>query len=99
MTILIRLIAEIFSSDNITITTIISFRVPTVKYGEIDNTIKRMLSLVKQICKNLLFQNSVDELSKLTSIIIGKYGGRLVDVTYYLPGFGEPLKRNVNVIT
>jgi uncharacterized protein len=71
--------------------------IPVINNLDVDNTIKRMLSLVKQICKNLLFQNSVDDLDKLTNIIIGKYGGRLVDVTYYLPGFGEPLKRRVNV--
>lgn len=71
--------------------------VPVINNLEIDSTVKRMLSLIKQICKNLLFKNSVDELEKLTNIIIDKYGGRLVDVTYYLPGFGEPLKRRVNV--
>lgn len=71
--------------------------VPVINNLEIDNTLKRMLSIIKQICKNLLFQNSVDDLGELTNIIINKYGGRLVDVTYYLPGFGEPLKRSVNV--
>lgn len=71
--------------------------IPVINNLDIENTIKRMLSLVKQICKNLLFQNSVDDLGNLTKIIIDKFGGRMVDVTYYLPGFGEPLKRNVNV--
>lgn len=75
----------------------VEHNVPVINNLEVDNTIKRMLSLIKQICKNLLFQNSVDELGKLTNIIIDRYGGRLVDVTYYLPGFGEPLKRKVNV--
>lgn len=75
----------------------VEHNIPVINNLEIDNTIKRMLSLIKQICKNLLFQNSVDELGELTNIIIDKYGGRLVDVTYYLPGFGEPLKRRVNV--
>lgn len=71
--------------------------VPVINNLEVENTIKRMLSIIKQICKDMLFQNSVDDLGELTKIIIDKYGGRLVDVTYYLPGFGEPLKRNVNV--
>lgn len=75
----------------------VEHNIPVINNLEVDNTIKRMLSLIKQICKNLLFQNSVNDLEKLTNIIIDKYGGRLVDVTYYLPGFGEPLKRNVNV--
>ncbi len=75
----------------------VEHNIPVINNLDVDNTIKRMLSLIKQICKNLLFQNSVNDLEKLTNIIIDKYGGRLVDVTYYLPGFGEPLKRNVNV--
>jgi hypothetical protein len=75
----------------------VEHNIPVINNLEIDNTIKRMLSLIKQICKNLLFKNSVDDLENLTKIIIDKYGGRLVDVTYYLPGFGEPLKRRVNV--
>ena len=29
--------------------------------------------------------------------MLNKYGGRIVDVSYFLPGFGEPLKRKVNV--
>jgi hypothetical protein len=75
----------------------VEHNIPVINNLEIDSTIKRMLSLIKQICKNLLFKNSVDDLEKITNIIIDKYGGRLVDVTYYLPGFGEPLKRRVNV--
>lgn len=75
----------------------VEHNVPVINNLDVENTIKRMLSLIKQICKNLLFQNSVDQLDELTDIVIGKHGGRLVDVTYYLPGFGEPLKRKVNV--
>lgn len=75
----------------------IKHQIPVINNLEIDNTIKRMLSLINEICETLIFKNSVDELEKLIDIIIGKYGGRLVDVSYFLPGFGEPLKRNVNV--
>lgn len=75
----------------------IEHQVPVINNLEIENTIKRMLSLIKEICKTMLFKNSVSDLEKLTDIIINKYGGRLVDVSYFLPGFGEPLKRNVNV--
>ncbi len=71
--------------------------IPVINNLDIDNTIKRMLSLIKEICKTLIFKNSVNDLEKLINIVINKYGGRLVDVSYFLPGFGEPLKRNVNV--
>jgi transcriptional regulator of NAD metabolism len=75
----------------------IAHRIPVINNLDIDNTIKRMLSLIKEICKTLIFKNSVNELEKLINIVINEYGGRLVDVSYFLPGFGEPLKRNVNV--
>lgn len=74
-----------------------SHKVPVINNLNIDNTIKRMLSLIKEICKRMLFKNSVSDLEELTNIVINKYGGRLVDVSYFLPGFGEPLKRDVNV--
>ncbi len=71
--------------------------IPVINNLNIDNTIKRMLTLIREICKVMLFKHSVDQLGEETSIILEKYGGRIVDVSYFLPGFGEPLKRNVNV--
>jgi uncharacterized protein len=71
--------------------------IPVINNVNIDNTIKRMLTLIREICKVMLFKHSVDQLGEETSIILEKYGGRMVDVSYFLPGFGEPLKRNVNV--
>ncbi len=71
--------------------------IPVINNLNINNTTKSMLSLIKEICKTMIFKNSVSDLEKLINIVINKYGGRLVDVSYFLPGFGEPLKRNVNV--
>jgi 2-phosphoglycerate kinase len=71
--------------------------VPVINNRDIENTVKRMLTIIKENCKELLFHHSVDQLIEETKIIINKYGGRIVDVSYFLPGFGEPLKRNVNV--
>jgi Predicted small molecule binding protein (contains 3H domain) len=56
-----------------------------------------MLTLIKEICKEMIFRHSVDQLELETDIILNKYGGRIMDVSYFLPGFGEPLKRKVNV--
>jgi len=67
----------------------IAHKIPVLNNLDIDNTIKRMLSLIKEICKTLIFKNSVDELEKLINIVIKKYGGRLVNVSYFLPGFGN----------
>ena len=71
--------------------------IPVINNLDIDNTLKRMLTLIKEICETLLFKNSVDDLEELTNIVLNMFGGRIMDVSYFLPGFGEPLKRNVNV--
>ncbi len=71
--------------------------IPVIKNEDLDKTVKRMLTIIKEICKVLIFKHSVDELEDETNIILNNYGGRIMDVSYFLPGFGEPLKRNVNV--
>jgi len=71
--------------------------VPVINNTDIKCTIKRMLTLIREICKVLIFQNTVDNLSELVDIVLNKYGGRIVDVSYFLPGFGEPLRRKVNI--
>jgi uncharacterized protein len=72
-------------------------RIPVINNLGIADTKKRMLTLIKEICKEMIFRHSVDQLELETDIILNKYGGRIMDVSYFLPGFGEPLKRKVNV--
>jgi len=72
-------------------------RVPVINNLGINETKKRMLTLIKEICKEMIFRHSVDQLELETDIILNKYGGRIMDVSYFLPGFGEPLERKVNV--
>ncbi len=72
-------------------------KIPVINNKDIDITLKRMLTMIREICKVILFRHSVDELGEETAIVLEKYGGRMVDVSYFLPGFVEPLKRNVNV--
>ncbi|WP_209625565.1 3H domain-containing protein [Methanobacterium petrolearium] len=72
-------------------------RVPVINNITIEDTKRRMLTLIKEICKEMIFRHSVDQLDVETDIILNKYGGRIMDVSYFLPGFSEPLKRKVNV--
>ena len=72
-------------------------RIPVINNITIDDTTKRMLTLIKEICKEMIFRHSVDQLDVETDIILNKYGGRIMDISYFLPGFSEPLKRRVNV--
>ncbi len=75
----------------------VEHNIPVINNIKIDHSLKRMLTLIREICKVMLFRHSVDQLGDETSIILDKFGGRMVDVSYFLPGFGEPLKRNVDV--
>lgn len=70
--------------------------VPTIKNQTIDGTVKSMLTLIRSICWRLISTHTVDELCEEINIIL-KYGGRMVDASYHLPGFKEPLKRRVDV--
>ena len=72
-------------------------QVPVINNLDLDNTKKRMLTIIRENCTELVLQHSVDQLEEVTNIVLNKYGGRIVDVSYFLPGFGEPLKRKVNV--
>jgi uncharacterized protein len=72
-------------------------QVPVINNLDLDNTKKRMLSIIRENCTELVLQHTVDQLEAVTHIVLNKYGGRIVDVSYFLPGFGEPLKRKVNV--
>lgn len=71
--------------------------VPVINNLDLDNTKKRMLTIIRENCTELVLQHTVDQLEEVTHIVLNKYGGRIVDVSYFLPGFGEPLKRKVNV--
>ncbi len=71
--------------------------VPVINNTDIECTVRRMLSIIKENCKVLFFKHSVDDLEEVINIIIRKYSGRIVDVSYFLPGFSEPLRRKVNV--
>jgi hypothetical protein len=72
-------------------------QVPVINNLDLDNTKKRMLTIIRENCTELVLQHNVDQLEEVTNIVLNKYGGRIVDVSYFLPGFGEPLKRKVNV--
>lgn len=83
--------------NNYLVNNAVQNRVPVINNLDIENTKKRMLTLIKEICKEMIFHHTVDQLEEETEIILNKYGGRIMDVSYFLPGFGEPLKRKVNV--
>ncbi|MDI9618957.1 3H domain-containing protein [Methanothermobacter sp.] len=71
--------------------------VPVINNDDIKCTIKRMLSFIRENCTEVTLQHPVERLAEVIDIIIKRHGGRIVDVSYPIPGFSQPLKREVNV--
>ncbi|MGB9938019.1 MAG: 3H domain-containing protein [Methanobacterium sp.] len=70
--------------------------VSVVNNLDIDNTTKRMLTMIRKICTSVTLNNTVEEIPSVMETVL-KYGGRMVDISYYLRGFREPVTRNVNI--
>jgi len=63
---------------------------------DIENTVKKMLTLIRNICRSVILNNTVEDLGSVIETIL-KDGGRLLNISYYLRGFREPVKRKVNI--
>ena len=70
--------------------------VPVIFNDEIETTVKVMLTHIRQICKTMKLRHPVDDIRAETSIVL-KYGGRMEDISYFIHGFTEPLRRKINV--
>lgn len=71
--------------------------VDVIKAESIDKTLDSILSVINKACATIKLTNSVDELEDVISIIIKQNNGTLEKVTYNIPGFKEPLVRNISV--
>lgn len=69
--------------------------VKVVQTKSVEGTVQNMLTSITETCKNILLQNTVEELGDVVDTIVNKHGGTIEDVTYPVPGFKEPLKRKV----
>jgi uncharacterized protein len=63
---------------------------------DIDNTVKRMLTVIRKICRSVVLNNTVEDINSVMDTIL-KYGGRMVDISYFIRGFKEPVRRKVNI--
>lgn len=63
---------------------------------DIDGTVKRMLTVIREICNSVILNNSVEEIGSIMDTIL-KYGGKLADISYFLRGFKEPIKRKIDI--
>ncbi len=70
--------------------------VTVVNNLDIDRTVKRMLTVIREICKTVVLKNTVDDIGSVMETIL-KFGGRMVDISYFIRGFREPVKRKVDI--
>lgn len=71
--------------------------VEVIKSETIEKTLDNILSIINKACTTIKLTNSVDELEDVINIIIKENNGSLEKVTYTIPGFKEPLIRNIKV--
>ena len=71
--------------------------VEIIKTETIEKTLDSILAIINKACATIKLINSVDELEDVINIIIRENNGSLEKVTYNIPGFKEPLIRNISV--
>lgn len=74
-----------------------AYNVNIIKAEEIEKTLDKILAIINKSCATLNLTNSVEELEDVIDIIINKNNGMILNVTYNIKGFKEPLTRNINV--
>ena len=71
------------------------FNVPVIDNLDMDKAINKIMQYIHEVQREVFLKHSVDEID-LERDIITKYGGRIIDISYYIPDFKEPLKRVIS---
>lgn len=71
--------------------------IDVIKAESIDKTLDSILAIINKSCTTIKLINTVDEVADVINIIITQNNGSLEKVSYNIPGFKEPLIRNINV--
>lgn len=69
--------------------------VPVINNTEMNKAIKKIMQYINEVTREVFLKHSVDEID-LEHEIITKYGGRITDISYYIPDFKEPLRRVIS---
>ena len=71
--------------------------VAVIKAETIEKTLDNILSIINKACTTVKLTNNVEDLEDVINTIIKKNNGTIEKITYEIPGFKEPLIRNINV--
>lgn len=70
-------------------------KIPVIYNNDKNETIQKMLRYINEVSKVVFLKHSIDKID-LERDIITKHGGRITDISYYIPEFKEPLTRVVD---
>ncbi len=72
-----------------------SISIPVINNKNMDKTLKKILQSIHEVSEEVFLKHPV-ELIDLEREIITKYGGKITDISYYVPEFKEPLVRTID---
>ncbi len=72
-----------------------SMSVPVINNKNMDKTLKKILQSIHEVSEDIFVKHSVD-LIDLEREIITKHGGKITNISYYIPEFKEPLVRTID---
>lgn len=72
-----------------------SLSIPVINNDSKEKTVRKMLQIINEVSDEVFMKHSLDDI-ELEREVITKYGGRIADISYYIPNFKEPLTRRVD---
>ena len=72
-----------------------SLSIPVINNTSKEKTLKEILQIINEVTEEVFLRHSIEDID-LEREIITKYGGKITDISYYIPEFKEPLTRAVD---
>lgn len=72
-----------------------SLSIPVINNISKEKTLKKILQVINEISEEVFLKHSIDEID-LERQIVAKHGGKITDISYYIPELKEPLIRTVD---
>ncbi|WP_323735431.1 3H domain-containing protein [Methanosphaera sp. ISO3-F5] len=72
-----------------------SLSIPVINNNSMENTLKKILQIINEVSTEVFLQHGIDKI-ELERQIITKHGGKITDISYYIPDFKEPLVRKID---
>lgn len=67
-----------------------SLSVPVINNKSMDKTLKKIFQIINEISEEVFLQHSIEDID-LEREIVMEYGGKINDISYYIPELKEPL--------